>query len=277
MDFRLRSPHRRRRFEQPEKDAEGLIRPPQLGRNEHRRQIEQHFGPFTRGPADFPAEVTCVFLCFVNRSGSNYLAELLASGGAYNRGAEILNSPAVLEISKRRKHKRFQDFFADIVRRQQQSGYFFVKAALQHLDVLTRAGVLDQIAERSQFVMIERNDVLAQAISFAIAFATRAFSSEVEATASPQDVIYSRETIDRYLKVIALSRQQFAEFFGRNGIVPVRTLYERFIADPDGEACWLARELGLKDFSIDRSKVLLERQAGPVNEEWRRRYLSERQ
>jgi LPS sulfotransferase NodH len=137
--------------------------------------------------------------------------------------------------------------------------------------------VLDQVAGRSQFVMIERNDVLAQAISFAIAFATGAFSSAADGSAKPQDVIYSRETIDRHIQAIAQSRQQFSLFFGRNGIVPVRMLYERLIADPEGEACWLARELGLKDFSIDRSKVLLERQSGPVNEEWRRRYLSERQ
>jgi LPS sulfotransferase NodH len=184
----LRSPHRHRRFEQPETDVGGPIRPPQLARNEHLKKLEEHFGAFARDPADFPADVTCVFLCFANRSGSNYLAELLASGGAYNRGAEILNHAAVLEISKRRKHERFQDFFADLARRQHKSGRFFVKAALQHLDILTRAGVLDQIADRSQFVMIERNDVLAQAISFALAFGTRAFSSEAEASARPQDV-----------------------------------------------------------------------------------------
>ena len=277
MDARLRSPHRRRSFEQPETTAAGLIRPPQLARNGHLKKLEQHFGALAREPADFPADVSFVFLCFVNRSGSNYLAELVASGGAYNRGVEILNYPAILDISKRRGFARFQDFFADIVTRQQQSGRFFVKAALQHIDILTRAGVLDQIAGRSQFVMIERNDVLAQAISFAIAFATGAFSSAAEGSARPQDIAYSREMIDRRIQAIAQSRQQFSLFFGHNGIVPVRMLYERLIADPEGEACWLARELGLKEFSVDPSKVLLERQAGPVNEDWRRRYLSEPQ
>ena len=61
----------------------------------------------------------------------------------------------------------------------------------------------------------------------------------------------------------------------RNGIVPLHVTYERLIADPDGEAAFLVRELGLPDFVIERTTVRLERQSGRVNEEWRRRYLSE--
>lgn len=265
---------RRRRFEQPETGAGASIWLPHVARNEHREELEQHFGPFAREPADFPADVTCVFLCFINRSGSNYLAELLASGGQYNRGAEILSHPAVLAISKQRKVERFQDFFADIARCQQKSGRFFVKAALQHLDILGRAGVLDQIAHKSQYVLLERNDVLGQAISFSLAYVTRGFSSAAKGAAKPEDVAFSRETIDRYIKAIAQSRQQFAEFFGRNGLIPVRIVYECLIAEPEGEARRLARELGLRDFSVDMSNVRLERQAGPVSDEWRRRYLS---
>lgn len=254
-----------------------LIGPPGVADNVHLRKIEEHFGALTREQAAFPADVRCIFLCFINRSGSNYLSELLASGGQYNRATEMLNWPAVLDISNRRKFKRFQDYFALLVRRRQQNGRFFIKAALQHLDVLTRAGVLDQVAARSQFVMIERNDVLAQAISFAIAFATGAFSSEAQGSTRPEDVPYSRETIERYLHSIATSRQHFALFFGRNGIVPLRVMYERLVEDPEGEAVRLARELALPDFSVDMANVRLERQAGTVNEEWRRRYLAERQ
>ena len=267
---------RRRHREQAHTDRGGLIRGPQVVRNEHLRQIEQHFGPLRGEPVDLPADVTWVFLCFTNRSGSNYLAEILASDNRYNRATEILNYPQVLEISKRRGFTRFQDFLAHVVTHQQQSGRFFLKAALQHLEILVRAGVLDQIADRSQFIMLERNDVLAQAISFAIAFATRAFSSEEEGFADPQEVTYSRETVDRHLESISMSRQQFARFFGRNGIVPVSMTYERLVADVEGEAGRLARELGLADFRPDMSRVRLQRQADAVNDEWRRRYLSGR-
>jgi len=273
----LSSPHRRRRrFAQPQEDGEGLIRAPELGRNGHRDKLEQHFGPLKREVSRLPQNVSFVFLCFLNRSGSNYLAELLASGGQYNRAMEILNYPAVIEMSQRRGFARFQDFFSDTVVRHQKSERFFVKAALQHLDILTRAGVLDQIAERSRFVMIERNDVLGQAISFAIAFATGAFSSEAEGSGEPHEVAYSRERLERHIYGIAHSRQQFAQFFGRNGIVPLRVMYEQLVADPEGEVVRLARDLGLSNFRLDMSRLRLERQAGPVNEEWRRRYLSER-
>jgi LPS sulfotransferase NodH len=250
---------------------------PALARNEHLLRIEEYFGPMAREPADLPGGVSYVFLCFTNRCGSNYLAELIASNGCYNRAGEILNWPSVLEIARRAGLKRFQDFFAHIALNQQKSGRFFVKTALLHLEMLARSGILDQVADRARFILLERDDTLAQAISHALAFSTGAFSSLAAPVEEPHAVEYSRAAIERYVNTIGQARRQFALFFGRNGIVPVRMIYERLHADPEGEVAWLARELGLPEFAIDRSKLRLERQHGPANEEWRRRYLSERE
>jgi LPS sulfotransferase NodH len=251
------------------------VRLPALNANEHLERVETHFGPLKREPAVFPPDLSFVFLCFTNRSGSNFLAELLASGGAYNRAGEILNWDVIREVARRRKLSRFQDVFADTASRQQKSGHFFVKMALAHLEMLVKSGVMDQIRDRTRFVLLERNDKLAQAISYAIAFATRGFTSEIKTVTQPHDVEYSRRDVDRYLTSIGVAYRSFAVFFGRNGIVPLHVTYERLIADPESEAAWLARELGLPDFVIERKNVRLERQSGGANEEWRRRYLSE--
>jgi LPS sulfotransferase NodH len=251
------------------------VRFPALNANEHLDRVEDLFGPLRREPTALPPGLSFVFLCFTNRTGSNFLAELLASGGAYNRAGEFLNWDVIKEIAQRRKLSRLQDVFADTASRQQKSGCFFVKVALPHLEMLVKSGVMDQIRDRTRFVLLERNDKLAQAISYAIAFATKGFTSEMETMTQPHEVEYSRRDIDRYLTSIGVTYRSFAVFFGRNGIVPLHVTYERLIADPDGEAAWLARELGLPEFIIEHKKVRLERQSGRVNEEWRRRYLCE--
>jgi LPS sulfotransferase NodH len=51
--------------------------------------------------------------------------------------------------------------------------------------------------------------------------------------------------------------------------------YERLIADPANEVAWLAQELGLDNLEIDRERLQLEPQAGPVNAAWRERYLKD--
>jgi LPS sulfotransferase NodH len=273
----LHSPLDRLRSAHPEAEWTRFVRFPSSAHNEHLERIEKHFGPIVRAPGDYPAGVSPVFLCFVNRSGSNYLAEMLASGGKYNRASEILNWPAILQISQRAGFTRFQDFFAELMVRQQQSGVFFLKAALQHLEILTRAGAFDQLADRSRFILIERSDKLAQAISFALALETGAFSSDAHPMVQPHEAEYSRKTIEKFVNTIAHAYRQFALFFARNGIVPVHVTYERLVARPKSEVLRLARELGLKNFSVDLRNVRLERQHGPANEEWRRRYLLERQ
>jgi LPS sulfotransferase NodH len=262
------------RAEQPQ--AKRIIRFPELGRNGHLEKIEEILGPIVRKPAHLPAGLSFVFLCFTNRCGSNFLAELLASTGHHNRAGEILNWPVVQELAQRRKFAGFQDFFRHVATHQQKNGRYFIKTALAHLEILARAGILRQVFDRSQFVLIERNDKLAQAISHTIAFATGGFTSEQETVVKPHQLEYSLRDIDRRLTAITASYSNFAIFFGRNGIVPARIIYERLVAEPDGEVAWLARELGLPDLPIDHTRLRLERQSGPINEEWRRRYLAER-
>jgi LPS sulfotransferase NodH len=246
-----------------------------LSTNEHLDKVEELFGPLLREPLELPSGLSFVFLCFTNRSGSNFLAELLSSSGQYNRAGEILNWQAVQDIARRRKLSRFQDVFAEIASRQQKSGRLFVKVALAHLEMLVKSGVMDQIRDSTRFVLLERSDKLAQAISYAIAFSTKGFTSKMETVMQPHEVEYSRRDIDRFLNALAATYRNFAIFFGRNGIAPVHVSYERLVGDLDGEAAWLARELGLPDFVIDRTNLRLERQSGHFSDEWRRRYLSE--
>jgi LPS sulfotransferase NodH len=256
------------------KPAMRTVQFPALRQNQHIAKIADHFGGLEGEFVPPTGDTSYVFLCFTNRCGSNFLSELLASSGQYNRAGEMLNWAGVIDRAKRHKLRTFQDFFARFVSRQRKSGHFFMKVALPHLDLLARSKVLDHVINNSRFILLERLDRLAQAISYLLAFETGSFTSKQIPSKAPEDIEFSRERIDRFLEQIALSYEQFEMFFGENGIVPLRVNYERVVANPESETAWLMRELGLPHSGVVFDKLNFERQSGPMNALWRERYLN---
>ncbi len=248
---------------------------PVLEQNPHLKKVEAHFGKI-RGPAaELPDETSFVFVCFTNRCGSNYLAELMASGGDYNVAGEDLNWDTVINHSNRLNLESFQAYFSFLARHLRRSERVFIKAATSQIELLGRAGILDQVIARSKFILIERNDKLGQAISHAIAFATGRFTSHTEGIKTAEEVEYSRKQIEQIIGGIAEQYRQFDVFFGRNGLTPLCIAYEQLITDPQAHLAVIARHLGVEALVMNPERLRLERQTGPVNAAWRERYLTE--
>lgn len=243
--------------------------------NVHLHKLIEHFGEVAPQAASLPSDVSYIFLCFTNRCGSNYVAELLASSGDYNCAGENLNWDTVVAHSKRLDLNSFQDYFAWLVSKQKKSGHFFVKADVSQIELLGHAGILEQVEDRSKFLMIERGDKLGQAISYALSFATQRFTSLMAGKKAPEEVEFSRQRIDSILAGIVECYKHFNLYFARNGIVPIHLIYEHLLADQDVSARLLGTQLELPDFRFAPEKIRLERQAGPVNAAWREQYLSE--
>jgi LPS sulfotransferase NodH len=247
---------------------------PRLEYNPHIIRLTNHFGDVVSQPASIPPNTSFVFLCFTNRCGSNYLAELFSSSGKYNLAGEDLNWDTVQDHSNERGFGNFQEYFAFLTSHLRRSGHVFIKAATSHIELLGRAGILDQIANQSEFILIERSDKLSQAISYAIAFATGRFASWMAGSKTPEQIEFSRQNIDEILTSIVDAYRHFDLFFSKNGIVPINIIYEQLVEDRDGHMAFVARRLGLTDFLIIPGKLRLERQSGAVNTAWRARYLS---
>ena len=249
---------------------------PSVTRNSHLANLTAFFGEVAprQAPPPPPPDVKYVFVCYTNRCGSHYFAELLASNGNYNRADENLNWDTVKNHAVKQGFKSFQDYFHWLVSTYQKAGRFFIKVAVAHLELLYRAGILDLIADRSQFLLIERGDKLAQAISHALAFGTGRFTSISAGSLTPEEIMFSRLHIDYIVEEIAEFQKQFDLFFARNGFVPTKIVYEHLVADPAAQIKYAGEQLGLADLWIDPSKLRLEPQAGPVNERWRQSYLN---
>ena len=206
----------------------------------------------------------------------NYLAELIASDGRIANAGENLNFDTVLEHSIRRGFGSLHDYFQFLVRHTSLNNVVSIKVAPAHLEVLAVAGILDKIIDRCKFVVIERNDKLAQAISHAIAFQTGKFMSTMADAKATPTLIFNAEELTTIIEGISEYYKQFGLFFSRNGIVPAHVMYEHLVTDPESVMKYVGQYIGLADLSVNQNKVTLQKQANAVNQEWRRLYLNNR-
>ncbi len=132
------------------------------------------FGDTLAGGITLPPGIGLGFLCFTNRSGSNHLADLLAASGRLNRAAEIFNAEEIIPLQQRFAFRSLGHLVGSLAQWNAVEGRFLAKLGLTHLPLLDAAGLLGPLLGHARFILIEREDKLAQAISLDIARQTRA-------------------------------------------------------------------------------------------------------
>ena len=215
-----------------------------------------------------------LILCTDERTGSHFLAELLAATGRLGRAYEYFNT------------EWMQTHYADYpVERLGQldwamrlgttaNGVFSVKLHPWTMDVL--AGVIDitRVWPMPCFVHLTRTDLLGQAISLHKAEQTRAYTSWSEPQAQPT---YDGNRLRRLVHELALRRERWEMYFARNGITPLRLTYEDIVTEPKATVRAVARHVGV-GLAARRTRVpwfRFDRHADTVNTEWRQKFISE--
>jgi LPS sulfotransferase NodH len=227
-----------------------------------------------------------LFICFVPRAGSLYLAGLVASTGVAGRPTEAFHSP--LEQQNRERHGIESDeAYFDWVRSTSvtPNGSFGCKLTYHALqDVLGRLRrtygneladipLLAQGFPNPVFVWLRRRDTVAQAVSWARALQTDQWVSPAEAKREP---VYDFELIDRQVATIRGEENAWANWFAKNGVDPPEIYYEDVLTDPrpqvervlDTLAVTLPPDVELRPYQW------AERQGDGVNEQWIERYRS---
>jgi LPS sulfotransferase NodH len=220
-----------------------------------------------------PEGLSYVFIVFTCRTGSFYLAELLATSGFFNKAAEALALGPVERVCREKNLQSFSEYFADLARNEAKNGFFVVKANVEQLVSLAWHGVLQRIAVRSRFIVTERMDKLAQAISWLIAVQTGKYRSNDQLPAVAP--VYDGEELRNRLNRVVQEHAEASLFFALNGLVPLHVCYERMIAAPLVCSRIVCKFLGRPDVACDPALVPLRRQATGVNREWRARFLAE--
>jgi LPS sulfotransferase NodH len=246
---------------------------------------------------------TSYFICGAPRSGSWLLCGLLANTGVAGRPHEWFDAGFRATCWQEWRVRNFRSFVARVRDAgTTPNGVFGAKLNWAYMEQLTRE--LHRLGDGSswgpdvigsllshlrafpgthagpslisrhfpdpRYIWLRRQDIVAQAASFARAWQTGRWHRWSVPT-SPKVPEYDRELIDALIEVISGHEAGWRGWFDANRIEPLETRYEDLVADPEGVTRTLMRSLDIPVEGV-RIAPLTGNMSDAVNDEWRRRY-----
>jgi LPS sulfotransferase NodH len=236
----------------------------------HERQISHYFKGRMTFEGDGPViDTPLILLAFTNRSGSNYLAELMRSTERLIGMGEGLNADLVAERSTAWGAESFPDYFVKLNKNRARP--FGLKCSWDQLLMLLRANI-PAMYPRMQVVHIRRRDILSQAISRHIAWQTERWTSntKVEREVEPS---YNTKSISGHVESIYTSEAMFPIIFGGFEIPSYEVVYEDLMAREEETVRDVMTWLGYPpkpDWTVGPTR--LKRQADDKNKTFKEMY-----
>ena len=225
-----------------------------------------------------------VFICFVQRSGSWLLAHLLTSTGVAGQPAEFFSHDDMRTFRAAWDVTTDGDYVARVKEEgTTPNGVFATKLAWNALDDLmfrlrrlTREyeasdlAVIETVFPNPRFLWIRREDVVAQAVSWAKASQTGQYAAHQPASG---EATFDFDHIDGLMHLARVQTGAWRRWFALHNLAPCEITYEALVADPVGTTLGALGYLGLDAprTSIGAPSDLV-RQADAVNAEWVARY-----
>jgi LPS sulfotransferase NodH len=212
------------------------------------------------------------------RSGSTQLSTLLWRDGRFGAPFEYFNFEKHMHYMMARFNTTdFDEYTERLFQvRTSRNGIFSVKAHAHHFsEMLTKSRVLARAVGSAQFIYINRQDKIAQAVSMAKALQTNAWNSFERPRNVP--LFYSFDFIQACLDETMAQTKAWWRWFNDNGVQPHVINHEEFTQDGPAHVARLAKWVGAEDVAASAvTPLLTARQADSINEEWISRYKGER-
>lgn len=244
----------------------------------HEEKLRDYFAAFDV-PADTRAlnKPVCIML-FTNRSGSSLVSEHMRSAPQFTGFGEPLNARWIMDRCEREQLTTFADYLrweTDRLYRHQPGGLLGMKASYGQAMMLMRSGAIPTFFDNVRWVVIQRDDLLSQAVSFAIADQTKQWHSFD--SGEPAEPVYNFQDIRRRLQGFAHSYMAINMFCTVFEIRPYRIIYDEFARDPVAGARGLAGYLGVEEVTIDPEALQMKRQRNSFSAGFRQRFLADYQ
>ncbi|MGE4481305.1 Stf0 family sulfotransferase [Acidocella sp.] len=224
----------------------------------------------------FPGAVPrrSIVLATSERTGSEWLCEIMGGTGVMGRPSEYLNTYWM---------RRFIPDYPEDVPSQialarrfgvTANGCLAIKMHPWHFDRLPGDAVFSSFFPDPRFVFLTREDHLGQAISLVRARQTEKFHS---ITSETRPAEYDARQIEDALGEVIVSQARWSKFFSRNGIQPLRLSYEDFAEKPEETLKRIAAFAGVSiPFARHGIRARLSVQRDGTSHAWRERFLSEK-
>jgi LPS sulfotransferase NodH len=214
-------------------------------RSVHSIEIEKNMPVWDEvGQTDFSTMINkgvrVVFVCFINRSGSNYLLDLVQQLGLGGKPTdEVFNYDHVIERCRKNNISSFSAYLAKIILANAQNGYCFLKIGGEQLFWLAKHGFLSHMVNSNcapKFIFMSRTDKVAQSVSLFIAEATGRFSEFKMENNRPSEeefkIDYDPAKILDRLRYVDYQEHLFSLFFTLHRVEFFSIKYEALAADP---------------------------------------------
>jgi len=222
-------------------------------------------------PPDILSELRAgILVCTSPRSGSNHLAGLMASAGLGNP-LEWFGGRRLLELPGYPRDPRAQLLHA-LTEGRSSTGVYAIKLFASQFTQLAKKVNLPASLPNLSYVRLTRDDLLGQAISWARARQTREFRSTEMSHIQPR---YDGVAIAESLEKLLTENAAWDGWFAKNGLSFLSLTYEQVQRDPAGSLAKLASLVDVEPNWGTNLQSGLEIQRDAINEEWRKRFLSE--
>ena len=222
------------------------------------------------------APAPCLLIGFVNRSGSNYLGELLRSTGGFVGLEEPLNDYSLRVLSEKFQVNQFSLYLERL--RSEQMRYcgqlWGMKVGWLQLVLLLRTQAIPRLLT-PRMVIVKRRDLIGQAVSLYIAERTAQWTAAEPAKIGRDSVEYDGQKILNTLRGIMQSYNALEQVALLAAIPITEVIYEELSDNPISEIAKLTRAICGRALGPELQAVKLRVQRDELNEQLKRRFLKD--
>lgn len=218
--------------------------------------------------------MTRYLICSAQRTGSNLLCDLLAHTGQAGI-QDVMTGHFFLGTGEELKHKIIQDvddWFTNHA--TTPNGVQGCKGSFEYFDVLHEfcgSGLVEYLLQSfTHFIYLKREDIVAQAVSWALAAQTKHFSSLAEQPERP--AVYDYHLITYFMGRIEAQYKRFEVFFEQYDITPLPMTFEYWTQDFEATLDHIFIYLGLPEPESFEVQTMLKKQDDPRKEQWLEQY-----
>ncbi len=206
-------------------------------------------------------DIPYVFL-ISGRCGSTHLASLLTESRACGEPSEYFNPDWMPNFPEAEMANSLGEYILHLVRTRSGNRRFGFKIDYWRWEALRSLVEVEQLLPVATSVcfLMTREDIVAQAHSFAVARATNVWHEYADVRSlKPQDYAPTDDEILREMSLIAQCETGWARYLERSGRSAMRLTYEQLMQDPEALLRRVGERLALEPRWLDKLALAVSR------------------